>query len=139
MQLLAAYDSGMPLVRIDTRKDQPDRPAGFGELVGDVVYRTMGEALGVPAADNFRIATEHDATGLTYDPSYLGIERTDGIVMISITLNAGRTTEMKQAFFALLADRLHEELGVRKGDVFVGLTEVSKENWSFGDGIAQYA
>lgn len=129
----------MPLVRIDLRKDQPGRPADFGEKVGDIVYAAMAEVLNVPEADDFRLVTEHDAAGLRYDPSYLGVERTDGIVVISITLNAGRTTEMKQAFFALLADRLHDELGVRKQDVLVGLTEVSKENWSFGDGIAQYA
>lgn len=129
----------MPLVRIDTIKGQPGRGPDFGQSVGDVVYRSMMDTLNVPPRDNFRIATEHDPSGLTYDPEYLGIERSDGIVMIQITLNAGRTTEMKQAFFALLAERLHAELGVRTQDVLVGLVEVTKENWSFGDGIAQYA
>ena len=129
----------MPLVRIDTLTGRPGRPRGFGEKVGDVIYRTMMDTLNVPPADNFRIATEHAPDGLTYDPAYLDIDRTDGIVMIQITLNQGRTTEMKQSFFALLTDRLHDELGVRTEDVFVSLVEVSKENWSFGNGIAQYA
>ncbi len=129
----------MPLVRIDTIKGQPGRGSDFGQAVGEIVYRCMMDTINVPPKDNFRVATEHEPGSLVYDPEYLGIERTDGIVMIQITLNAGRTTEMKQAFFALLADRLHDELGVRKQDVLVGLVEVTKENWSFGDGIAQYA
>ncbi len=129
----------MPLVRIDIRKDHAGRPAGFGDQVGDVVYRTMMDRLNVPPKDNFRIATEHDAAGLVYDDGYLGVERSDGIVIIQITLNAGRTTEMKQAFYALLAERLEAELGVRREDVLVSLVEVVKENWSFGNGIAQYA
>jgi hypothetical protein len=27
---------------------------------------------------------------------------------------------------------------VRLGDVFINLVEVKKENWSFGEGVAQY-
>jgi hypothetical protein len=38
-----------------------------------------------------------------------------------------------------VADRLNKELGVRIEDVFISLVEVKKENWSFGNGIAQYA
>ena len=69
----------------------------------------------------------------------MGVERTDGIVVIEVTLNQGRTTELKQAFYATVAQRLHERLGVRPQDVFISLTEVAKENWSFGNGEAQYA
>jgi phenylpyruvate tautomerase PptA (4-oxalocrotonate tautomerase family) len=59
-------------------------------------------------------------------------------VIIQITLNEGRTVELKKAFYKQLAERLHEELGVRMEDVFISLVEVKKENWSFGNGIAQY-
>lgn len=126
----------MPLVRIDIRKG---RPAGFGAKVGDAVYRTMMATLNVPAKDNFQVVAEHDAAGLVYDPSYLDVPRTDGIVFVQITLNAGRSVEMKKAFYAALADRLHEEVGLRKEDLLVSLVEVTKENWSFGNGVAQYA
>jgi hypothetical protein len=36
-------------------------------------------------------------------------------------------------------DRLAAEQGVRQEDVFINLVEVVRENWSFGNGIAQYA
>jgi 4-oxalocrotonate tautomerase len=47
--------------------------------------------------------------------------------------------ELKKALFAKIAERLARSPGLRKEDVFVNLVEVAKENWSFGNGIAQYA
>ena len=73
------------------------------------------------------------------DPAYLGIERSEEAILVQITISAGRTVEMKKALFARIAERLAESPGLRKEDVFVNLVEVAKENWSFGNGIAQYA
>jgi 4-oxalocrotonate tautomerase len=126
----------MPLVRISLMKGKRE---GFGKKVGDVVYRTMMETINVPAKDNFQIITEHDKNALVYDSSYLDIQRTDGIIFIQVTLNEGRTVELKKSFYKTLAQRLNQELNVRMEDVFVSLVEVKKENWSFGNGIAQYA
>jgi phenylpyruvate tautomerase PptA (4-oxalocrotonate tautomerase family) len=124
----------MPLVRIDLRTG---RSVDFRRALGDAVYRAMTEAANVPAGDRFMVVTEHDASGLLYDPSYLGVARSDAIVLIQITLNAGRSLTIKKALYQRVAELLHE-LGVRKEDVFVSLVEVPKENWSFGNGIAQY-
>ena len=125
----------MPLVRIALRQGKP----GFGAKIGEVIYRKMQETLNVPVKDNFQIITEHPADGLIYDPSYLDIQRTDGIVIIQITLNEGRSIDLKKSFFKAVADTLHDELSIRREDVFINLIEVKKENWSFGNGIAQYA
>jgi len=126
----------MPFVRIAHRQGQP---ADFGKKIGEIIYRKMQETINVPPKDNFQIITTHDANTLIYDPTYLDIQRTDGIVIIQITLNEGRTTEMKKTFFKAVADTLHDDLGIRREDVFISLVEVKKENWSFGNGIAQYA
>ena len=126
----------MPLVRISLMKG---KDGGFGKRVGEIVYRTMIDTINVPEKDNFQVITEHDNQSLIYDPSYLGIARTDGIIIIQITLNEGRTVELKKALYKTLAERLHDELGIRLGDVFINLVEVKKENWSFGNGVAQYA
>jgi phenylpyruvate tautomerase PptA (4-oxalocrotonate tautomerase family) len=125
----------MPLVRIALRRR---KVPNFGRRIGEVVYRTMTDVIGVPARDNFQVITEHDENGLVYDPEYLGIRRGDGIVIIQITLSEGRTVEAKQRFYRTLVERLAAELAVRPADVFINLVEVKKENWSFGDGIAQY-
>ena len=126
----------MPLVRIALRKGTtPD----FRRKLSDSVHRAMVETIKVPELDKFQVVTEHDAEGLVYDPSYLGIARTDGVVFIQITLNAGRTLEAKKALYARIAELLREAPGVRPEDVLISLVEVTRENWSFGNGIAQYA
>lgn len=125
----------MPLVRIDIG---PGHPAGFGRAVGDIVYRAMTAEINVPADDKFQIIAAHEATELNIPKSYLGIEYSPGIVFIQVTLNAGRTTELKKKFYRRIADDLHAELQVRKEDVFISLVEVDKENWSFGNGEMQY-
>lgn len=126
----------MPLVRIALREGKAPL---YRRRLGEIVYETMAGVLSVPPRDNFQVTTEHDSLGLVYDPEYLGIQRTDDIVMIQITLNEGRTVDVKRQFYRQLADRLHQELGLRREDLFIGLVEVKKENWSFGNGEAQYA
>ncbi len=126
----------MPLVRISFMKG---KTGGFGEKVGDIVHRSMVETMNVPALDRFQVITEHERKELIYDPSYLGIARTDGVIFIQVTLNEGRAVNLKQSFYKMVAAQLNRELGVRSEDVLINLVEVSKENWSFGNGIAQYA
>jgi len=126
----------MPLVRIDLIEG---KPATFRQAVGNIVYQILVEEFKVPANDRFQVITEHEAENFVFDPSYLDISRTPDCVFIQITLNEGRTLEMKQAFYKALADALHSQLGVRREDVFINLVEVSKINWSFGNGEAQYA
>jgi len=126
----------MPFVQIHLRTG---KPVEFRRRIGQIVYQTMMDTINVPQKDNFHVIHEHDQNSLIYDTEYLNIHRTDGIVIIQITLNEGRTTERKKAFYKQLAESLHNELGIRMEDVFINLVEVKKENWSFGNGIAQYA
>jgi phenylpyruvate tautomerase PptA (4-oxalocrotonate tautomerase family) len=126
----------MPIVRISLRKG---KSADFGKRIGEIVYRTMVNTINVPIHDNFQVISEYDSNGLIYDAEYLNISRTDEIVFIQITLNEGRTVEMKKAFYKALVERLNQELSLRQEDIMINLVEVKKENWSFGNGIAQYA
>ena len=126
----------MPIVRIDIKKRSDPT---FAQRVGKVVYESLKSAVNVPDRDNFQILGEHDENHFVYDPTYLGIERTDDLVIIQITLNEGRSTEQKKLLYKTIANRLNEALAVRPQDVFISLVEVRKENWSFGNGVAQYA
>jgi phenylpyruvate tautomerase PptA (4-oxalocrotonate tautomerase family) len=102
-----------------------------------VVYESLRSAIGIPENDNFQVITEHDAEHLIFDPTYLGIERTEGLVMIQITMSEGRTLEQKKLLYKTIAEGA-VRLGIRSEDVLINLVEVKKENWSFGRGIAQY-
>ena len=126
----------MPFVRVDLLEGKSaDYLAGLGE----VVYDAMRATLNVPADDRFQVIAEHKPGTLFIDESYLGIQRSAECVLIQVTLNAGRSVQMKKDFYRAVADGLHARLALRKEDVFINLVEVAKENWSFGNGEAQYA
>ncbi|SRR5713226_2390404 len=126
----------MPFVRIDLAKG---KSAEYRKTIGEIVYQAMTEVINVPQDDKFQVITEHVAEELNFAESYLGIKYSKDIIFIQITLNQGRTVELKRAFYQRIADDLHARLKVRREDVVISLVEVSKENWSFGNGIAQYA
>jgi 4-oxalocrotonate tautomerase len=126
----------MPLVRIDLAEGKPPE---YGKEVGQIVNRALTDVMNAPKDDLFQIITEHPQAGLQFDREYLGIHRTDDCIFVQITLNTGRTVEMKQRFYKVVADGLHESLKLRREDIFINLVEVAKENWSFGNGEAQYA
>ena len=126
----------MPLVRINLLEGNT---AEFKSQLGELVYESMLETIGIPEEDKFVIVNDLKAEELIFSTNYLGVDRTDGIVIIQITMNEGRTTEVKKALYKTVADKLNSQLDIRKEDVFINLVEVNKENWSFGNGIAQYA
>jgi phenylpyruvate tautomerase PptA (4-oxalocrotonate tautomerase family) len=125
----------MPLVRISLRAG---KPAQYRRAIGDGIHRAMVETLAVPEDDHFQIITEHAADGLVYDPSYLGIHRSDDVVLVQITLSAGRKPKQKRDFFTRAAELLAQNPGLKSQDLFVSLVEVAWEDWSFGEGKSQY-
>ncbi len=126
----------MPLVRISLRVG---KSAAYRRAIGEGVHRAMVETINVPPLDRFQVITEHSSDDLIYDPRYLEIERSDDVVFVQITLNAGRTVDQKRALYARIAELLAETPGIRPQDVLINLLEVPRENWSFGNGEAQYA
>ncbi len=125
----------MPLVRVSLREG---KPALYRAAIGEAIHRAMVETINVPADDRFQIFTEHSVEELVYDPDYLGVKRSDDLVVIQITLNAGRSLEQKRALYEAIARSLARDPGLRREDVLVGLVEVPKENWSFGNGEMSY-
>jgi 4-oxalocrotonate tautomerase len=126
----------MPLVRVALRRGKSD---DYKKAIGDGVYTAMREAFNIPEEDRFVVVSEHSESEFQFSRTYLDIARSHDLVIIQITANNGRTVEQKKALFARIAELLSEKPGLRKEDVFVNLVEVAKENWSFGNGIAQYA
>jgi phenylpyruvate tautomerase PptA (4-oxalocrotonate tautomerase family) len=96
------------------------------------------EAVSAPAEGKFHLITEHPAGMLVHPPSYMGISKSDGIVVIQVTMNAGRSIELKRALYAKMAELLEREAGVKKEDLVISLVEIPKENWSWGGGEMTY-
>ena len=126
----------MPLVHIHLAAGTSSK---HRHSIGDVIYEAMRSTINVPQDDRFQLFHEYAPGAFSVDPGYLGIQRGPGWLIVEITLNEGRTVEMKRALYQAIADGLHQRLGIRREDVFITLIETRKENWSFGNGVAQYA
>ena len=126
----------MPLVRIALRRGKSPQ---YLAALRNGIYQAMRDSFNVPADDRFILVSQHDADEFDYDPTYLGIARSDELVIVQITCNSGRTVEQKQALYRSIAEKFSADPGLRPEDVLINLVEVAKENWSFGNGVAQYA
>ena len=125
----------MPLVRVDM---PAGKSADYKRSISDVVYEAIIGVLKAPQGDRFHVITEHQPDTLFIDRHFLGVERTADALIIQVTLRQGRSVEVKQAFFKFIADGLHERIGIRREDVIINLVEDNLEDWSFGNGEAQY-
>lgn len=127
----------MPLVRINLAKSASTETV---RTVSDVVYDAMVNVASVPANDKFQIITRHADDELVYPAEgYLGVTYTPGIVFIQVTWNAGRTIDVKKAFYKAVAEGIAQKAGVRIQDIWISLVDVAREDWSFGNGEMQYA
>jgi 4-oxalocrotonate tautomerase len=128
--------NAMPFVRIDLMRG---KSVQYRKTLGEIIYQAMIDVINVPKDDKFQVITEHAPEEMNFAESYLGNHYSPDVIFIQITLNSGRSIELKKAFYKRIADDIHAQLKTRPDDVVINLVEVAKENWSFGGGIAQYA
>ncbi len=126
----------MPLTRVSLRRG---KPAAYRQAILDRLYEAMRETFDVPEDDFFMLVTEHDAADFSCSPTYLGVARSDDLVIIQLTVNNTRSLAQKKALYCRIVEKLADNPGVRPEDVFINLVETLPENWSIGHGIAQYA
>lgn len=126
----------MPLTRLSLRRG---KPAEYRRFVVEGLYQAMRDTFDVPEDDRFMTISEYDDGNFNYGTSYLGVDRSDDLVIIQLTVSRGRTIEQKRALYRAIVERLTGRPGPRPEDIFINLVEVERENWSFGHGIAQYA
>jgi len=126
----------MPLVEITLRSGKSPE---YIRAVADAIHDALVAQADVPPDDRFQIVHQVADTSLIAHPSYGGVSRSSDLIIIKITLNAGRSVEIKKNLYADVTRRLGNAADVRPDDVMICLIEVVKENWSFGGGRATYA
>ncbi|SJZ75527.1 Tautomerase enzyme [Enhydrobacter aerosaccus] len=126
----------MPLTRVSLRRG---KPAAYRKAILDGLYQAMRETFDVPEDDRFMTISEHDEEDFLFGRTYLGIARSDDLVIIQLTVSNTRPADRKQALYRRIVERLTADPGLRPEDIFINLVEVVPENWSFGHGLAQYA
>jgi phenylpyruvate tautomerase PptA (4-oxalocrotonate tautomerase family) len=124
----------VPLVRIDVQEGRS--PADL-RRIADVVQEVMLDVFAAPPRDRYQIITEHPVGHIIAEDTGLGFERTERVVVIQI-VQQGRSADQKQAAYAALAERLNAECGVAPADLIVSVTANRREDWSFGNGEAQF-
>jgi phenylpyruvate tautomerase PptA (4-oxalocrotonate tautomerase family) len=123
------------MVRISLREGTNPE---YRKAIADGVHQAMIDAIAIPPDDRFQVISEYKAVDLIYDTDYLDVKRSDKIVFVQIALSTGRKPGQKRALFKRMAELLAKSPGLRPQDLLINLVEVSWENWSFGNGEAQY-
>ena len=125
----------MPLVRISLLKSKPSASI---RAISEGIHRGLMDAFGVPPGDRFHLVHQHERDELIYDADYLGIHRTDDLVIIHIVAGDWRDTPKKKALYRAITDNLVENPGLRPEDVLIVLSPNARDAWSFGNGLASY-
>lgn len=123
----------MPMSRISVLKG---KSPGYLRALGDSLHAAMVEAFNVPPTDRFQLFHQHEANELIFDRDYAseGGPRSDDFVLIAITAGKPRSTQIKQAFYRRLVERLAEAPGINPRDVMVVITTTLGDEWSFSGG-----
>ncbi|HEY3776001.1 MAG TPA: tautomerase family protein [Solirubrobacteraceae bacterium] len=124
----------MPVTRIAIRQGQTD---DYKQALLDEIYEAMRETVAIKEGDRFMAITEHGPHEFAFGP-FLGIDRSEDLVQIQVFWAPGKTVEQKLAMYQRIVERLGANPGVRPEDVLISVTETAAENWSFGNGEAQF-
>lgn len=107
------------------------------QAISDGVHKALLASWKIPKNDRFHMIREYKKEHFYFDKTIWGVKRSDDVVVIYIT-SIPRSTALKKKLYATLAKVLAKNPKVRKEDVFVSIVTVQKEDWSFGNGIAQF-
>jgi phenylpyruvate tautomerase PptA (4-oxalocrotonate tautomerase family) len=125
----------VPIIHVSLRAGKPE---AYRQAIFDGLYRAMRETLNVPEDDQFMTMSEHEAANFRTGTAY-GVARSADVVYVRITVFDTRTAEQKKTLFKRTAELLGKNPGIRPEDVFVVVVDSAKENWSVGNGVAQFA
>lgn len=126
----------MPLVKIYLRKGRSEE---YLRLVGEAIHEALVSEASAPADGKMQIVHQLEPHELVAHPSYGGADRSSELIVVEVTLNAGRTVEVKRSLYRQMARNLERAVSLRSDDLVVSLVEVSKDDWSFGKGLATYS
>jgi 4-oxalocrotonate tautomerase len=124
----------MPVTRIAIREGKTPE---YKQALLDEIYEAMRETVQIKDGDRFMAITEHDEHAFAYG-AFLDIDRSDELVQIQVFWAPGKPVEAKLAMYKKIVERLGNNPGVRPEDVLISVIETAAENWSFGNGEAQF-
>lgn len=124
----------MPLVRFDLIEGRDEK--ALKQLL-DASHRAVVMAFGVPERDRYQIVNQHPANELIIEDTGLGFERSQDLVIVSVT-STQRSDQQKKTFYKLLVQELGESCEIAPNDIMVSIVTNGAADWSFGLGEAQF-
>ncbi|WP_127817651.1 tautomerase family protein [Microbacterium sp. CPCC 204701] len=102
--------------------------------IADGVHDALVEHFGVPTDDRFQIVHQKQRDELIYDRTFLGGPRSDGFVMVRITVGKERPELIKHALYRAIAHNLDRNAHIDPEDVFIALNTVALSDLSVAGG-----
>ena len=127
----------MPLAKIHVVEGRYDE-ARIAKLSGAVQAALMN-TLGAPAEDFYQLIFELPNKRFLHTPSFVGMQYTDDLVILDISLIQGRPKATRLALLKDINTRVAAAAKISQDDIMVLLYELPGENISFGQGEAQRA
>jgi 4-oxalocrotonate tautomerase len=123
----------MPLIQIHLMEG---KKSTYIKALTDGIHKALVSAWKIPHNDRFHMITEYKKGHFHFDKTIWGVKRSDNLVAIYIT-SIPRSRAMKKKLYQEFVKVLSKNPKIRKEDIFVSIVTVKKEDWSFGNGIAQ--
>ena len=123
----------MPLIQISLVKGKSPK---YIKAIADGIHAALQTAWKIPEHDRFQVINEYKKSHFHFDKTMWGVKRSDDVILIYIT-SIKRSLAMKKKLYLELVKVLGKHPKVRKEDIFVSIVQNDKEDWSFGNGVAQ--
>jgi hypothetical protein len=102
----------------------------------DTIHTCFVKAWNIPENGGFYIINERAKSRMRISRTMWGINRSEHPPLLLQITSSPRSKESKVELFRLLAEEL-EKQGIQKEDLFISISPTQREDWSFGNGVAQ--
>lgn len=124
----------MSLIRVDMIEGRKQDEI---KALLDAIHRAVVAGFKVSQGDRYQIVHEHPPSHFIVEVTGLDITRTRNCVVIQVTTRP-HEREAKESFYKLLVRELQTTCGLAASGAVVSTVTNSDEDWSFGNGGAQF-
>jgi 4-oxalocrotonate tautomerase len=123
----------MPLITINITEGMTDFAI---DQLQDTIHTCFVKAWNIPENGGFYIINERAKSRMRISRTMWGINRSENPPLLLQITSSPRSKESKVELFRLLAEEL-EKQGIQKEELFISISPTQREDWSFGNGVAQ--
>ena len=123
----------MPLTTINITEGMTDFAI---DQLQETIHTCFVKAWNIPENGGFYVINERAKSRMRISRTMWGINRSEHPPLLLQITSSPRSKESKVELFRLLAEELGKQ-GIHKEDLFISISPTQREDWSFGNGVAQ--